>query len=358
MNKKIRVFLVLLFFLLPSLFALALLRAGQREGLPVFAGRSVLRELDYEHELSLYVDGTLLSSPGLSAEEMRRHYAPAKEFLAALDGEFWRGEKESLRWFPYRLNGKSYLCVEDFCAAYGISTYRDPEDSRMWCTSAAGDWQVPEGYRVPVLMYHGVGDNLRPGAELVVRTSELERQLVLLLDRGYTPIWFSDLKHVDKIQKPILLTFDDGYRDNYTELFPLLQKYGIKVTLFMVSGYVDGPYSLCADQIREMQASGLVSVQCHTQYHLDLDTLNYDQQVPELCWSKVALLELTNREPYVIAYPRGRQNDETLAICRDDYRFGVKMGGEPYVTGDEPLLIHRIGVYRSTSLEDFAARFP
>ena len=107
-----------------------------------------------------------------------------------------------------------------------------------------------------------------------------------------------------------------------------------------------------------MQASGLVSIQCHTQYHPDLDTLSAELQEEELCWSKVELLKLTNREPYVIAYPRGRQNEDTLTICRKDYRFGVKMGGPAYVTGDDPLLIYRIGIYRSTSLQQFEAQFP
>lgn len=313
--------------------------------------------LYYGHELTVYVDGTPLSLPGLSAEDASRHYAPAAAFLDALDEGFWAGEKDSLAYTPYWHIGAEYLCVEDFCAAWGISTYRDAEDARLWCTSAAGDWAVPSGYSVPALMYHGVGDNLRPGAELVVTTENLDRQLALLLERGYTPIWFADLKHVDSIEKPVLLTFDDGYLDNYTELFPLLQKYHIKATLFIVSGFLDNEHTVSREQIREMLDSGLVSIQCHTQYHLDLDTLGYDQQVEELCWSKVALLELTDQEPYVIAYPRGRQNEDSLEICRNEYRFGVKMGGPLYITGDDPLLIHRLSIPRSMTMEEFAARF-
>ena len=309
-----------------------------------------------EHELDVYVDGKLLSSPGLSAEAGAKHYAPAAEFLDALDKDFWAGETLQCATISYV--GRDFLCTEDFCAAQGISLYREADDSKLWCTSAAGDWGVPQDYRVPVLMYHGVGDNLRPGAELVVTTESLDMQLALLQERGYTPIWFEDLKHVDQIEKPVLLTFDDGYRDNYTELFPLLQKYRMKATLFIVSGYLDSPHNVNREQILEMQASGLVSIQCHTQYHPDLDTLSAELQEEELCWSKVELLKLTNKEPYVIAYPRGRQNEETLTICRKDYRFGVKMGGPAYVTGDDPLLIHRIGIYRSTTPEEFAARFP
>ena len=313
--------------------------------------------LPYEREFTLYVDGTLQPSPCLATAE-GLHYAEAEAFLASLDDAFWSGEKDAMTYIPTSHLGRDYLCVEDFCAQWGISTYLDAEGARLWCTSAAGDWTPPAGFRVPVLMYHAVGDDLRPGAELVVKTEELEKQLQHLLDRGYTPIWFEDLKHVDQIAKPVILSFDDGYRDNYTELFPLLQKYGVKATLFVVSGYLDQSTCLSPDMIREMLDSGLVSIQCHTWYHLDLDSLSYEEQIEQLCWSKVMLLELTNREPYVIAYPRGRQNEDTLAICRDDYRFGVKMGGAPYDTGDDPLLIHRISVPRRMTLEEYAAILP
>ena len=314
-------------------------------------------ELRYARELTIYVDGTELPSPGLESEQ-GLHYAEASAFMDALDDSFWDGEKDSLRYDPLPHGGSDYLCVEEFCKRWSISTYLDDGSGRLWCTSAAGDWTPPAGYRVPVLMYHGVGDNLRPGAELVVKTEELERQLRHLLDRGYTPIWFEDLKHVDKIEKPVILTFDDGYRDNYTELFPLLQKYGVKATVFVVSGYLDQSTNLNRDMIREMLDSGLVSVQCHTWYHLDLDSLSYTEQVEQLCWSKVDLLELTGREPFVIAYPRGRQNDDTLSICRKEYRFGLKMGGEPYYTGDDPLLIHRISIPRRMTLEEYASILP
>ena len=318
---------------------------------------SPMPSIPYENETAIFVDGNLLPSPGLcSADGL--HYAPAEAFLAALDDSFWKDEKASLRYESMPHGGTGYLCVEQVCADWGVSTYLDGSGDRLWCTSAAGDWSVPEGYRVPVLMYHSVGDDLWPGEELVVRADDLAAQLEHLLARGYTPIWFEDLKHIDEIVKPVILTFDDGYRDNYTQLFPLLKHFGVKATIFVVSGYLDKAASLDRDMILDMLASGLVSVQCHTWYHPDLDTLAYDEQVQQLCWSKVALLELTDREPYVIAYPRGRQNEDTLDICRKEYRFGLKMGGAPYVTGDDPLLIHRIAIPRGMSLEDFASRFP
>ncbi len=343
------------FLLLPLLI---LLLFGRGSELRFGNAVSAFRPVEGLEEISVYVDGSKLVQSGLTDLSTGKHFAPAALFLDALDEAFWAGEKAAMHYRPLSLSGEEMLCVEDFCDSYGISVYVDEDACKLWCTSAAGDWVVPEGYPVPVLMYHGVSDDPWGASELFVSPGELERQLCLLLDRGYTPIWFEDLKHVDQIQKPILLTFDDGYRDNYTDLFPLLQQYHVKATLFLVSGYLDNAGNVSPGQVREMQDSGLVSIQCHTQYHPDLDTLDYEQQVEELCWSKLALLRLTDREPYVIAYPRGRQNEDTLTICRGDYRFGVKMGGPLYRTGADPLLIYRIGIYRSTSLEEFAAQFP
>ncbi|MBO5556557.1 MAG: polysaccharide deacetylase family protein, partial [Oscillospiraceae bacterium] len=304
-------------------------------------------------ELRLYVDGRALAEPGLWDQASGRHYAPADAFLSALDGDFWAGEKEGMHPRRVRLRRSTYLWVEDFCREQGIAVYG--EDDTLWCTSAAGDWAPPAGCRVPVLMYHGVGDDLWTTEELFVSPGAMEQQLRFLLDQGYAPLWFSDLKHADRYEKPVILTFDDSFSDLYTELFPLLRQYGVKATVFVIQGTLGWGHTLTPEQVREMADSGLVSIQCHTQYHGYLDEMDPEEQERELTWSKVGLLKLTNRQPYAIAYPSGRQDDTTLAICRKEYRFGVKMSGPVYHTGDDPLRIHRIYVARSTTIGEFAA---
>lgn len=303
---------------------------------------------------TVYVDGTAIPAAFLSRDG-NGTYVRADDFLTALDRDFWSGE--ALNYEAVSRGGEVYLCVEDFSQANGLGLYDADPSGDLWCSSAAGDWTVPEGISVPALMYHGVGDDTWTTPLLFVRANDLEEQLQWLLEQGYTPIWFSDLKHADQIQKPILLTFDDGWSDNYTELFPLLQKYRIKATFFVIVGNIGkNQHAMNAQQLRELNESGLVSLQCHSLYHPDLNTLSREEQNRELTWSKVELMKLTGRIPYVIAYPRGLENADTLSICRREYRFGVKMGGERYVTGDDPLLIHRIAVPRDMPLEDFIAR--
>lgn len=310
---------------------------------------------DALEELRVYVDGRELEVPGLWDEAGQRHYALAADFLSALDEDFWAGEKPNLAYRGRSLRGGEYLCVEDFCRAQGIAVYWEKDGGKLWCTSAAGDWAVPEGYRVPVLMYHGVGDDLWTTADLFVRPREMERQLRYLLEQGYSPLWFEDLKHVDRYEKPVILTFDDSFSDLYTELFPLLRQYGVKATVFTIEGTLGWEHTLTPEQVREMADSGLVSIQCHTRFHGYLDEMDYEEQERELTWSKVGLLKLTNRQPYAVAYPSGRQDDTTLDICRGEYRFGVKMSGPRYVTGADPLRIYRIYVSRGTTIEEFAA---
>lgn len=83
-------------------------------------------------------------------------------------------------------------------------------------------------------MYHAVGDETWGYSDLFVRPSELENHLQYLADNGYETIFFDDLSHLEDYEKPVILTFDDGYDDNYTELYPLLQKYQAKATIFVI----------------------------------------------------------------------------------------------------------------------------
>ena len=76
------------------------------------------------------------------------------------------------------------------------------------------------GVRVPVLMYHAVGDDCWGEESLFVKPEELEKQLQYLSENGYETIFFEDLSHIEQYEKPVLLTFDDGYDDNAETLLP------------------------------------------------------------------------------------------------------------------------------------------
>lgn len=252
---------------------------------------------------------------------------------------------------PAVLQNTVYIPVADLCRGLRIGVYEDTEQSHIYLTPAAGQWEIPDGYQVPVLMYHGVADETWGASELFVRPESMEEQLSYLVENGYTPIWFEDLARVDQIENPVILTFDDGYADNYTELFPLLKKYQVKATIFVVTGTVDyNPRVLTSAQIREMSDSGLVSIQSHTHTHPYLNALSREEQERELLISKQQIVRMTGKEPYVLCYPSGRSNDDTLELVRSYYRLGINMSGGDYYTGDDPYQVSRWYVSRSHSL--------
>lgn len=265
-----------------------------------------------------------------------------------------RGEAVALRTPVKTYRNECYVPVEPLCGLLHIGMFYDEEYAHLYCTVAAGDWQIPEGYKVPVFMYHGVTDYTWGSAELFVSPSVLEEQLKYLVENGYDPIWFEDLREVEKYDKPVILTFDDGYQDNYTDLFPLLQKYNVKATIFVITGWLGGEKYLTPEQVTEMSQSGLVSIQSHTWSHKDMDTLPAEAQREQMSQSKLAILRLTGKEPAVLCYPRGLASHVTLELLPEYYSFGVKMNGSVYYTGDDPRVVTRYYVTRGTSVEFFA----
>ena len=265
-----------------------------------------------------------------------------------------RGEAVALRPPVKTYRNECYVPVEPLCGLLHIGMFYDEEYAHLYCTVAAGDWQIPEGYKVPVFMYHGVTDYTWGSAELFVSPSVLEEQLRYLVENGYDPIWFEDLREVEKYDKPVILTFDDGYQDNYTDLFPLLQKYNVKATIFVITGWLGGEKYLTPEQVTEMSQSGLVSIQSHTWSHKDMDTLPAEAQREQMSQSKLAILRLTGKEPAVLCYPRGLAAHVTLELLPEYYSFGVKMNGSVYYTGDDPRVVTRYYVTRGTSVESFA----
>jgi peptidoglycan/xylan/chitin deacetylase (PgdA/CDA1 family) len=131
---------------------------------------------------------------------------------------------------------------------------------------------------VPILMYHyisaspSVQDRIRYG--LSVPPEMFEAQLKLLRDNGFTTITLRDLYEYLAVgtplpDQPIILTFDDGYIDNYTHAFPILQKYGMLGTFFVLTGPADdgNPAYLSWDMIQEMSSAGM-DIQLHMRDHL------------------------------------------------------------------------------------------
>ncbi|MBQ8548998.1 MAG: polysaccharide deacetylase family protein [Lachnospiraceae bacterium] len=247
-----------------------------------------------------------------------------------------------------------YLPCEDLMEKLGYHLFEDAEENCRYITAYPKAETLYKGVEVPVLMYHAVGNDLWGTEQLFVSPASMEEQLKYLKENGYTPIWFEDLAHVETIEKPIILTFDDGYGDIYTNLYPLLKEYEVKATVFLITGSIGGDHYLTEKQIQKMYSSGYVSIQSHTVTHPDLSECSEEELKEELLKSKGVIAKLTGKEPFVLCYPKGKWSKESLEMTDMYYEYGVFMSGEPFVTGEtDPLRIYRKYISRSTTLDQF-----
>ncbi len=134
------------------------------------------------------------------------------------------------------------------------------------------------GVDIPIVMYHSVLKDEKYHGKYVISPAEFENDLLYLKEHGYTTILMEDLINYTKggelPEKPVLLTFDDGYYNNYLYAFELAKRYRIKFVISPIGRYAD-QYSETGEtnayythatweQLREMTGSGLVEVQNHS----------------------------------------------------------------------------------------------
>ncbi len=266
------------------------------------------------------------------------------------------GEDILLNRAPFLFEDEIYLPLDESACAMGCTAYTDEETGVQYLTSGGGDWEIPADVHIPILEYHAVGNNIWGITELFMDPKEMEAQLAYLVNNGYDPIWFEDLRHVEQYDKPVILTFDDGYDDNYLELFPLLKKYNVKATIFVIAGVIGNNHFMTAEQISEMASSGLVSIQSHGMTHHELGYMDESSLRYEYGESKRILAGLTGAEPYVLCYPVGSSSELAVRIGREYFKFATKMSGKYYDTSTEPLLAPRYYISRYTTLEQFVAK--
>ena len=187
------------------------------------------------------------------------------------------------------------------------------------------------GTKVLVLNYHKV-DNMN--ISLSVLPEDFDRQMRYLSDHGYHTITPDDLYDSLEGQKelpenPVLITFDDGYRDTYDNAYPILRKYGFKATIFVITSFLGTqPNYITWDQAREMDANG-ISIQSHTVDHKSMTDLTDDQLRYELVESKKKAEQELGHPVEFMAYPTGTYNLHIAQMVKEaGYKaaFTIKYG--------------------------------
>lgn len=252
-----------------------------------------------------------------------------------------------------------WVAVDKLAQALSFRYLCDAEYQTYYLSAAVDTSLIPSGRSVPVLMYHAVSDDTWGLEGLFLSPADMQDHLQFFAENGYQTIFFSDLAHLEDYDKPILLTFDDGYDNNYSELFPILQEFGAKATIFVVTNSVDNnTTTMTSAQIKELADSGIVDIQSHTVHHLELASLSEEDQRWEMKESQLMLARITGRIPYVLSYPAGKHNETTLALGPEYYDFGLKSRDGLWTIGDNFFTVDRFPVYRGADRGDIQAMLP
>ncbi len=220
------------------------------------------------------------------------------------------------------------------------------------------------GLHIPILTYHYIANNPNPKDKardnLSVPPDKFEAQMLYLSQNGYTPITLDTLYGIFNGQasvagKPIVLTFDDGYIDFYTNAFPVLRRFGFHAVSFIPTGLIGGGYYMNWNQIKEIASSGLVTFEGHTVNHVNLPSLSYAAVLKELTDSKNILRSQTGYPVNFVAYPNGSTNGSIQAAARQAGYVGG-LGTWYGKAWGSSMNMPRIKVSGFWSIKEFASR--
>ena len=211
---------------------------------------------------------------------------------------------------------------------------------------------------IPVLLYHYVGAEAPDYPYLNVATPEFSRQMKELRERGYRSVSLGDLtaymqgSPVKLPEKPVLITFDDGYEDNYTQAFPVLKQEGFRAAIFMVQSNFNRKNRLSVQQIQEMEQAG-IEIGSHTRSHPNLTKLAASALEQEVGQSRRGVERLAGRPIDYFAYPGGFYNLEVLEKTAQSGYAGAftVLPGVNRPDKDNPYLLRRIPVFSYTDFD-------
>ncbi len=212
--------------------------------------------------------------------------------------------------------------------------------------------QPVEDVKVPILVYHYVefvkdqGDTIRKSLNIIPPI--FENQIRTLKEEGYTFIMAADVglfldgkKPIP--QKPVVITFDDGYEDFYTDVFPILKKHNVVATAYIISGVIGHKNYMNAHQLKEIASSGLVEIGAHSIHHPNLKALPKEAVEKEIFESKQMLERNLGIKVVSFAYPYGGYTDEAEKLVeKAGYTNAVSTKGGIIVNQKNRYVLFRI----------------
>lgn len=174
-----------------------------------------------------------------------------------------------------------------------------------------------------VLMYHRISDN-GDDPDMTISTKNFERQM-LYLKKNFNIVSSDEIvdgyMRNSRLGKDIVaITFDDGFKDNYTDAYPILRKYNIPATIFIATDYIGQDYRLSKGEIVIMR-KGNITFGAHTITHKPLSEVDRETAFLEIHGSKAALEDILQEDVKYFAYPYGKRGrdftDDSMRIVKE-----------------------------------------
>lgn len=236
---------------------------------------------------------------------------------------------------------------------------------------------VQGSFNVPILVYHHVAPEWPAdfeGRTITVLSADFERELAYMQGAGYRSITLAELANalfygLPLPEKPVVLSFDDGYEDNFLYAFPLLQKYGFIGSFAVVTSFLGQPGYMSWDEVRQMTEAGMEFVS-HSVGHVDLGAATLEVAAAEVRDSRKAIEEKTGRPVQALVYPYGEPfahgsadaQERVVGLLRQEgYVLGVTNplpNTRPEIRQDAalPYQLKRVMVSGGMGITRFAAR--
>ncbi len=225
--------------------------------------------------------------------------------------------------------------------------------------------------KIPILMYHSISCSTNPKfMQFAVPPTRFADQMAYLHAHGYTPLTVTQFiqtaeEHLP--EKPVILTFDDGMSDFFTEALPILSHYNFPATLYIATAFVNGTCDwlrregestrlmVTWQQIPQIQAAG-IECGAHSHTHPQLDMLSHSEAQQELLTSKKILEDHLGQRVTSFAYPYGYYTAATQRLIHAaGYTSACAVKHAMHTIGTNLLALPRLMVKSSTNKEEFAA---
>ena len=202
-----------------------------------------------------------------------------------------------------------------------------------------------------VLMYHSIED--KSAYPYSININSFEKQIKYLKDIACF-IRADEIFNLDNKKLNILLSFDDGYKNNYSVVYPILQEYNIPAIMFLTTNFVEcGRTFLIWQEIREMSNSNLITFGSHCKNHLNLTSLNEADAFQEINQSRIILQDKLGKRIDFFSYPSGGYNKEIMNYVKEaGYKAGFRDRMKNCEIDKERFLIGRVSIDKHNETMD------